>query len=352
MSKTPQTTESDSDIAAEGQIVRWASAEPLPHDLRNAVVAVGNFDGLHRGHQAVLQTTLELAKQDGRPAVVLTFEPHPRSFFNPEHPVDRLTAAAEKAHILGILGFDAVVEQAFTDEFSELTAQQFIEDILVDQLGASRVITGTDFHFGKMRQGDPAFLMNAGDEHGFAVTLIDSFMDEGKSVVSSSRVRTCLAEGDVVGAAGLLGYHYMVTSPVVHGRKLGRTLGFPTANMELPPQTQLRQGIYAVRFRRENGDLYDGVASFGRRPTVNSNGEPLLETFLFDFSGNLYDEVCAVSFFSYLRGEVKFDSLDALMVQMQQDEAEARAVLAGVQPLSELDRVLTFDGQITPTASL
>ncbi|PRD41807.1 bifunctional riboflavin kinase/FAD synthetase [Phyllobacterium phragmitis] len=323
--------------------LRLASPADLPAHLRGAVVAIGNFDGVHRGHQAVLQRALDLAEAEGRPAVVLTFEPHPRSVFVPDQPVDRLTPAIEKAELLDALGFNAVVEQEFTRAFAEHSAEDFVQWIIVDKLGASRVVTGFDFHFGKGRQGGPAFLMDAGMRLGFEVTLVDAFRDEGGEVVSSSRIRLALGEGDVAGAAALLGYRYTVESEVVEGKKLGRTLGFPTANMALPPQTHLKHGIYAVRFRRADGSLHDGVASFGRRPTVDTDGPPLLETFLFDFSGDLYGEICAVSFFAYLRGEVKFDGLDALMVQMRQDEAEARAVLSGVRPLSRLDRAFNFE---------
>ncbi len=335
-----------SDFAEQSAILRLAcgvnGAEALPAAQRGGVVAIGNFDGVHRGHQAVLDKTLQLAKERGCPAVVLTFEPHPRSFFNPAQPVDRLTDAQEKAAILGLLGFDVVVEQAFDQSFSSLTAQEFIDQVLIERLGASEVITGVDFHFGTKRQGNPEFLKQAGEKHGFGVTLIEPFTDEGGEIVSSSRIRFCLAEGDVVHAAGLLGYRYTLASTVIKGKQLGRTLGFPTANMALPEQTGLKHGIYAVRFRRQDGSIYDGVASFGRRPTVDSDGSALLETFVFDFSGDLYGEFCSVSFFAYLRGEEKFDSLDALMVQMRKDEAEARAVLAAVKPLSLLDSHLTF----------
>ncbi len=335
-----------SEFAAKSAILRLtcgvSGSEPLPAHMRGGVVAIGNFDGVHRGHQAVLEKTLQLAKERNCPAVVLTFEPHPRSFFNPDQPVDRLTDAQEKAAILGLLGFDVVVEQGFDAGFSCLSAQEFIDQALIGRLGASEVITGVDFHFGKKRQGNSEFLKQAGEKHGFGVTLIEPFTDEGGEVVSSSRIRSHLAEGDVAGAAGLLGYRYTLASTVIKGKQLGRTLGFPTANMALPEQTNLKHGIYAVRFRRADGTLYDGVASFGRRPTVDSDGCALLETFLFDFSGDLYGEFCSVSFFAYLRGEEKFDSLDALMVQMRQDEAEARAILSAVQPLSLLDSYLTF----------
>lgn len=334
------------DFIAQSAILRLTSdvngSEILPPHLRGGVVAIGNFDGVHRGHQAVLEQALQLAKERNCSAVVLTFEPHPRSFFNPAQPVDRLTDAQEKAALLGLLGFDAVVEQAFDASFAGLSAQEFVEQVVVERLGASQVITGVDFHFGAKRQGNPEFLQQAGTKYGFGVTLIEPFTDEGGAVVSSSLIRENLADGDVVGAASLLGYHYTLRSVVIKGKQLGRTLGFPTANMALPEQTGLRHGIYAVRFRRQDGTLYNGVASFGRRPTVDSDGSALLETFVFDFTGDLYGEFCSVSFFAYLRGEEKFDSLDALMVQMHQDDAEARAILSGVQPLSALDSYMTF----------
>jgi riboflavin kinase/FMN adenylyltransferase len=323
-------------------LARIAGNKQLPADLRGGVVAIGNFDGVHRGHQAVLGRALEEAGKRGVPALVLTFEPHPRKFFRPQVPLFVLTPPAMKARLLEELGFSAVVEQAFTAQFAAQSAEDFVAGILQENLGISHAVTGFNFHFGKDRQGGPAYLMNAGERHGFGVTLVDAFRDEGAQVISSSRIRELLAAGDVSEAAGLLGYRFTVQSEVIGGQQLGRTLGFPTANMCLPEDVELREGIYAVRFRRADGSLHDGVASFGRRPTVNVNGAPLLETFVFDFSGDLYGEVCDVSFFAYLRGEEKFDGLDALVAQMKRDEQEARAVLSGVRSLSALDAEISF----------
>ncbi len=314
----------------------------LPRRLRGAVVAIGNFDGVHRGHQTVLECALAEAAKAGVPALVLTFEPHPRSVFRPDVPLPRITPAPVKARLVRLLGFDAIVEQEFTRAFAGQSADTFIDEVLMRDLGVSHVVTGFDFHFGRNRQGDPAFMAAAGRARGFGVTQVEAFSDEGGEVVSSSRIRALLGAGSVVEAAGQLGYRFTVEGTVVHGRKLGRTLGYPTANMVLPEDAVLRHGIYAVRLRRADGTLHDGVASFGRRPTVESDGVPLLETFVFDFGGDLYGEVCDVSFFGYLRGEEKFDGLEALMVQMRRDEAEARALLAGVRPLSELDLRLAF----------
>jgi riboflavin kinase/FMN adenylyltransferase len=315
---------------------------PLPADLRGGVVAIGNFDGVHRGHQTVLERALAEAGRRGVPALVLTFEPHPRKVFRPDMPLFVLTPPPMKARLLSLLGFAALVEQPFTRDFASLSAEAFVTDVLEKNLGITHAVTGFDFHFGKDRQGGPAYLMAAGERHGFGVTLVDAFRDEGAEVVSSSRIRGLLSEGAVAEAAGLLGYRFTVESEVVGGQQLGRMLGFPTANMRLSAEAALKEGIYAVRFRRADGTLHDGVASFGRRPTVDDNGAPLLETFVFDFSGDLYGEVCQVSFFGFLRPEVKFEGLDALVAQMKRDEAEARALLAGVRPLSVLDAAMAF----------
>lgn len=314
----------------------------LPDGLRGGVVAIGNFDGVHRGHQAVLDRACNLAQSASVPALVLTFEPHPRTVFRPEQPVFRITPAAMKAAILEAEGFDAVIEQRFDREFAANSAEDFVHSILVEGLGISHAVTGFDFHFGKNRQGGPAYLMEAGEHHGFGVSLVDAFRDEGAEVVSSSRIRQMLGAGDVAGAAGLLGYRYTVSAPVLRGKQLGRTLGYPTANMILPADNGLRHGIYAVRFRRADGTLFDGVASFGLRPTVDENGGPMLETFLFDFSDDLYDETCRVSLFGFLRPEEKFDDLEQLTEQMDRDAHEARALLSGVVPLSDLDRKIAF----------
>ena len=321
---------------------RIDGAKPLPQKLRGGVVAIGNFDGVHRGHQAVLSRALEDAERLSVPALVLTFEPHPRTLFNPQTPVYRLTPAAMKARLLCRLGFDAIIEYPFTRQFAGRSAESFVADVLVGQMGISNAVTGFDFHFGKGRQGGPAYLMEAGERLGFSVDLIDAFRDEGADVVSSSRIRRCLENGELAEANALLGYRYSVSGKVMVGRRLGRTLGFPTANIRLEPETGLQHGIYAVRLRRADGSLHDGVASFGRRPTVEDNGEALLEVFVFDFQDDLYDEDCVVTLFGLLRGEQKFDGLEPLIEQMKRDEQEARALLAGVMPIGELDLALAF----------
>src|SRR5690606_4473909 len=190
--------------------------------------------------------------------------------------------------------------------FASFSPEVFERDILAGKMGAGEIVTGYDFHYGKARGGTSETLAAAGKTLGFGVSVVDAFADEGGAVISSSRIRKLLAQAEIGEAAGLLGYRFTVEAEVTNGKKLGRTLGFPTANMVLPNDVELAHGIYAVRFRRADGSLHDGVANFGRRPTVDSDGEPLLETFVFYFTGDLYGQVCSVSFFGFLRGEVKF----------------------------------------------
>ncbi|WP_419909834.1 bifunctional riboflavin kinase/FAD synthetase [Hoeflea sp.] len=329
-------------MAGTEPILRIDTLADLPPALRGSVVAIGNFDGVHRGHQAVLQVALDEAATHAAPAVLLTFEPHPRTVFRPQEPVFRLTPAPLKARLAAAMGFSAVVELPFNREFAQKSAETFVDEVLVDGLGIRHVVTGFNFHFGRQRQGSPAFLSAAGEQRGFGVTVVAPFEDENAELVSSSRIRTCLKEGDVVQAAGLLGYHYTVEAKVIKGKQLGRTLGFPTANMTLPAEAELRTGIYAVRFGCHDGTHRDGVASFGYRPTVDNDGAPILETYVFDFEGDLYNEPCSVAFVSHLRDEVKFDGLEPLVEQMKRDEEEARAALQALRPLSKLDQIVAF----------
>lgn len=315
---------------------RLAGVDALPHELRGGAVAVGNFDGVHRGHRAVLDAALAAAREVGMPALALTFEPHPRELFAGE-PVFRLTPPEERAALLGALGFDAVVEQPFTREFAGLGADAFVQRILVDGLGASRVVVGHDFRYGAQRAGDATSLAS---DARFDASVIDAHEDAGEPV-SSSRIRAALGDGDVDTASALLGRRWRIGAEVSHGRKVGRTLGYPTANMALPASVDLAHGIYAVRCRRPDGSLHDGVASYGRRPTFD-DGAALLETFLFDFAGDLYGEVAHVSLFAHLRGEERFDGVDALIAQMDRDSENARAVLATAEPLSDLDAAISF----------
>jgi len=310
---------------------RIQNPEEFPQDLRGGVVAIGNFDGVHRGHQSVLCEAVKIAKAHSIPATVLTFEPHPKTFFKPDAPTFRLTPASEKAALLESLGFDCVVEHGFDANFSSTPAAEFVEQTLLEKLGAAHVVTGYDFHFGKGREGSPQFLEASGKENGFQTSIVEAFSDEGGEVVSSTRIRECLAQGELAEANGLLGYAYRANGEVIKGAQLGRTLGYPTANLSLPAEATLKHGIYAVRVKLEDGAMQDGVASYGRRPTFD-NGEALLETFIFDFSEDIYGQNITVYLYAYLRGEEKFDSAEALIEQMDKDSAEARTILGTFGP--------------------
>lgn len=309
---------------------------PLPQSLRGGVVAIGNFDGMHRGHQAVLEDAMLEARTSGLQAVMLTFEPHPRTVFRPDQPVFRLTPHCEKAKVAKALGLDGMISLAFTREFSGQSPDRFITDMLLDGLGAQKVISGYDFHFGKDRAGTPDYLRDQGEDRGFGVTIVDMKADRSGDAVSSTRVRQALEDGAVETANHLLGYRHFFSGTVIHGAKNGRKLGYPTANMALPDNSRLREGVYAVKMVRADGSVHNGVASFGRRPMFD-NGPRVFEVHVFDFAGDLYDEQISVVLHAYLRGEQKFDGLQALIAQMDQDSEEAKAILEKADPISELD---------------
>ena len=300
-----------------------------PPELKGGVFAIGNFDGVHRGHRAGLLRAKAIATARGIPAAVLTFEPHPSDYFAGRETIFRLTPLSAKARLLEQLGMDGMVVLTFDSELANLTAEAFVEQVLVGRLGVGTVVAGYDFHFGKLRGGTPAFLQAAGAAGGFGVEIIDKIeadADGTLEAASSTGTRRALEAGDVARAATLLGRPYAINGTVLPGQRLGRTLGFPTANLQADPSCRLRHGIYAVRATIE-GTLLPGVASWGRRPTVD-NGPPLLEVFLFDFSGDLYGKTMDVAFLAWLRGEEKFESLDLMKAQMVQDLANARAVLS------------------------
>jgi riboflavin kinase/FMN adenylyltransferase len=299
------------------------SAPPEP--LANAVLAIGNFDGLHRGHRAVIEAARSLATSLAKPFAALCFDPHPRSFFRPSEPVFRLTPDPLKAEILAHWGVDGLMILPFNADLAATSAQDFVEKIVFGTLGASGVVVGHDFHFGKGREGSPAFIETICTQHGRASCIVSPLKD-GAEPVSSSAIRAALAEGNMPLANRLLGYRYLFESDVRHGEKIGRTLGYPTANLKMPENSVLKHGIYAVRASL-GGRVYGGVASYGRRPTFD-NGAPLFEAFLFDFSGDLYGKILAVECLQYLRGEEKFASVDDLIVQMNKDADEARAIVA------------------------
>ena len=293
--------------------------------LRGATVAIGNFDGVHRGHKAVIAAALARSRALGKPSAALTFEPHPRAFFNPDEPLFRLTPEAAKLRLLAATGVDGAIVLTFNAELAKLSAQDFVQRVLVDRFAITGAAIGFNFHFGANRTGSPEFLQAQGRQHGFAVDIVPPLLDGGRPV-SSGPIRAALASGRLDDAADFLGYPWFVSGTVIHGDKRGRELGFPTVNLRLDPACALRHGIYAVRAAVAGG-RYDGVASFGRRPMFDT-GAVLLEIYLFDFSGDLYGVDIDVAFIAWLREEAVFASAKELVRQMQEDSRLARAALA------------------------
>ena len=293
--------------------------------LRGATVAIGNFDGVHRGHKAVIAAALARGCALGKPSAALTFEPHPRAFFNPDEPLFRLTPEAAKLRLLAATGLDGAIVLTFNAELAKLSAEEFVQRVLVDRFAISGAAIGFNFHFGAHRAGSPEFLQAQGKQHGFAVDIVPPLLDGGRPV-SSGPIRAALAAGRLDDAAELLGYPWFVSGTVIHGDKRGRELGFPTANLQVDPACALRHGIYAVR-TAVAGRRYDGVASFGRRPMFDT-GAVLLEIFLFDFAGDLYGANIDVAFMAWLRDEATFASAKDLVRQMKEDSRLAREALA------------------------
>ena len=292
-----------------------------------SVVAMGNFDGVHLGHRAVIAAALQMARTHGRPALAVTFEPHPRSFFSPNSPQFRLTDENAKLRLLAGTGLAGAVVMTFDKVRAGTTAQDFIHHDLIERLGVSGIAVGYDFHFGKGRVGSPSLLVNEAPRLGIEVD-VQPHVDIAERPVSSSAIRMALAEGQIEEATAMLGGPWFIAGLVIHGEKRGRDLGYPTANIRLDKNCGLKHGIYAVRVGR-GAERFDGVASFGRRPTFD-NGAPLLEIFLFDFEGDLYGTTLDVAFIAFIRDELRFDSVEKLVRQMDDDSDRARAALAAV----------------------
>ena len=312
--------------------------EGVPEGIKGAMVAIGNFDGLHRGHQHVFGALRARARAAGVPAVMLTFEPHPRDVFAPAPFMFRLTTADAKTRIAEALGLDGIIIQPFNREFSQISAEDFVARFLVSELGVKGVTVGADFHFGHQRKGTPEFLKAAGAARGFDVEVLE-LLDEGDDHVSSTRIRTALIEGDVASATQLLGYHWFFSGKVALGDQRGRTLGFPTANMPTSNGFGLAQGVYAVKARL-GGRKLQGVAAYGK-PMFN-NERPPFETVIFDFNEEIYGEELAVALVGHIRGQQVFSGLDELIAAMKQDSARAREILSTAAPISDLDRKLGF----------
>jgi riboflavin kinase/FMN adenylyltransferase len=307
--------------------MRWLDhREPMPDSLRGAVIALGNFDGFHRGHQAVAGEAIRWAQDLGRPSIIATFDPHPVSFFRPGLAPFKLTTLEQRQELYLAAGATAMLVFHFDAELAGTGAEDFIAKILIERFGAHGVVTGGDFTFGKGAKGNVELLRTLGGELGLQSRVVAA-VSEGEEVVSSSRIRQALRDGDPQEAARLLTRPFAIRGIVEHGDKRGRTIGYPTANLGVENYLRPKYGIYAVTGRiLATGEVLKGAANIGIRPQFEPPKE-LLEPFFFDFSGDLYGQEIEVAFHHYLRGEAKFDSLEALMEQMDKDCAEARRLL-------------------------
>ena len=310
---------------------RLDGGSTVPPHLAGGIVALGNFDGFHLGHQAVVGRAVARARAEGRPALVATFDPHPVRHFRPDTPPFRLTTLDQRERLFAAAGVDAMVVFAFDAALAALSAEAFAER-LAARLQVAGVLTGEDFTFGQGKRGDVAMLAALGTVHGFTAETVGAVTLDGETV-SSSRIRALLRAGDPRGAARLLTRPFAIEGTVQHGDKLGRTIGYPTANLDMGKYLRPAYGIYAVTARLPDGRRVQGAANLGIRPTFDPPKE-LLEPYFFDFSGDLYGQTIEVALIDYIRPEAKFDSLDALTAQMEADCAEARARLsAGARAL-------------------
>jgi len=305
---------------------RLDGSAPIPERFRGGIVALGNFDGFHLGHQAVVGRAVAHARAEGRPVLVATFDPHPVRFFHPEAAAFRLTTLDQRERLFAGAGADAMLVFHFDAALAGLNAETFVRERLIDFVGASGVVTGQDFTFGHHKSGDIAVLSALGEIHDFTVETVAPVELDGRPV-SSSRIRDALQAGDPGAATRLLTRPFAIEGPVQHGAKLGRTLGYPTANLDLGPYLRPHYGIYAVTGRLADGQILQGAANLGVRPSFDPPKE-LLEPFFFDFQGNLYGQMIEVALIEFLRPEAKFDSLDALQFQMAADCERARAILS------------------------
>ena len=311
---------------------RLTSDHPVPDHLRGGVVALGNFDGFHRGHQAVVGAAVAHGRATGRPVLVASFDPHPVRYFRPETPPFRLTTLDQRAELFAAAGADAMLVFNFNDELANVQASAFITDWLIGRAGAVHVVTGEDFTFGKSRKGNVAMLSEIGARHGMTAQAIGPVSD-ARGAISSSRIRWALVEGDPVEAASLLTRPFRIQGLVQHGDKLGREIGFPTANISLDRYLRPKYGIYAVRALLPDGRTFDGAANVGIRPTFDPPKE-LLEVHLFGFAGDLYDQSVEIELIAFIRPEAKYDGLDALTAQIDKDCIEAKRILAAYSPVA------------------
>lgn len=300
-------------------------------DDRGASVAIGNFDGVHLGHQAVIEQTRTVEKENGSPLGILTFEPHPREYFAPDAPDFRLMNAEAKVHRLEKLGIEILYQLNFNAALSNLSAEQFASEVICKGLGLRHVVVGADFCFGKGRAGTADTMMELGKKYGFGVTIAELVSDNGE-IFSSTAIRTALSEGRPEDAKRMLGHWHRIDAEVINGDQRGRELGYPTANLSLDGLHLPKFGVYAVLVDILDGPhkgKYQGAASIGMRPTFGVN-IPNLEVFIFGFSGDIYGATISVALIAFQRPEEKFDSLEALITQMDADCVESRRILAAL----------------------
>ena len=306
---------------------RQSHRDPLPEALRGAIIALGNFDGFHLGHQRVAAEAIGWAREEGRPAIIATFDPHPVRYFAPNVPPFSLTTLDQRAQLFADAGADAMLVFGFDDDLAAMPAEAFVHDLLAARIGAAGVVTGEDFTFGKGRSGNVAVLHEVGAACGVTARAVGPVIEAGLAV-SSSRIRDALKAGDCAAARRLLTRPFAMRGTVQHGDKRGREIGYPTANIRLGAYLRPRFGIYAVTGRLlDGGELLQGAANIGIRPTFDPPIE-LLEPYFFDFSGDLYGQEIEVAFHHFLRPEAKFASLDGLKAQMAEDCEEARNLLS------------------------
>lgn len=309
---------------------RVDGAGAIPAHLAGGIVALGNFDGFHLGHQAVVGAAVARARAEGRPALVATFDPHPIRYFKPDAAPFRLTTLDQRERLFAAAGVDAMIVFGFDAELAALSAEAFVEQRLLAALKVGGVVTGEDFTFGRARSGDVNALRAWGRARGFSTDAVAPVRLDGETI-SSSRIRAALIAGDAETTARLLTRPYAIQGVVQHGDKLGRTIGYPTANLDMGEYLRPAYGIYAVRGRLDDGRVLDGAANLGIRPSFDPPKE-LLEPHFFDFAGDLYGRTVSVELIDYLRPEAKFDTLDALVTQMDADCARAREILASHNP--------------------
>lgn len=295
--------------------------EACPLDARGAAIALGNFDGVHRGHQEIIRITKEISRNNSIPSAVMTFEPHPASIFKPNLPPNRITPFPAKSKKISELGIDIIFAFKFDEAFSKITAQKFVDNILINKLAAKSIVIGYDFIFGHNREGNAKFLEQKSSSSGFSLTIVEPVKQNEKNgeIYSSTKIRQFLQNGEIEKANNFLGYNYFIYGKVEHGEKRGREIGYPTANIYLTDHLRPKFGVYQVRVKIDKSDKWlPAIASIGCKPTYDDNRE-VLEVFIFDFNDDIYNKEIQVEFLKFIREEIRFSDTPSLMNQIKTD---------------------------------